>query len=427
MSGLDYGRGPFAEGEATIRAHILACARAACLPPKDELAQLSVLVGGMPRWDLVQQSLARRVAYLEGSLHNVPFDGYEWTLERIEAYVLGISEGKAATVMGPTDTLGKDRYYAVWPDTDWRAWERHPKVPTLWREVPSDQEQAAPPAPSMKLLPPDVGAADVGLEVATEGDPKTGGARPPVETPATSVASSPAPTAASSHAASSSGSSPSTGSPKAVDAPSSSAPKSAAPVGGDRPSLDELYAAPPVRAQASGTCCLCLKPFGFEELVRALRGHSAHFHCATPKPAAGVKTAHVGERIRELRKAAGLTQAELAKQIGVKASLLSEVERGKGELTPDQLGNLGSHLGVTQLDLNDVTRPLPKVTAHPAAGRGDVEEKPLAPPPEEPKPAAPPEEPKPAAALEPDELAEVEPRSSDLSWADTFESDGGCW
>ncbi|MCW8137284.1 MAG: hypothetical protein KIT58_00055 [Planctomycetota bacterium] len=81
---MDYGQGPFVEGERTVRAQILSCARGACLTPEFELATLTEVVEGMPRWDRVYQALPRRVVALLGRLRGVACDGYEWTLELIQ-------------------------------------------------------------------------------------------------------------------------------------------------------------------------------------------------------------------------------------------------------------------------------------------------------------------------------------------------------
>lgn len=346
--GLTYGEGAFTEGENTVRAQVLACARAAMFTPAHELEQLTAVVAGRPRWAIVHSELPARVVYLTARVKGAPFEGYVWTLEQIQKYVDGISEGKQRPPTQPSDCMGADKYYAEWEDGDWRAWERHPVVDVLWREVGSTAEEEPAPAaapPPMTIEPP---AAD-----------------PP-----------PAPAATSSAPSSSSGSATpqKPPAPASVPSASSAAPAPASPSrsstsAGDRPTHDELYAATPSRAQRSGTCCVCEKGYGFEELVKEVRGYVAHFHCARQAPPKA--TPSVGERIRELRKAAGLTQADLARQLGIKPSKLSEVERGKDELDDEALGQLSSYLGVTKLDVVEPERPMPKVLPHPAAGRGE--------------------------------------------------------
>jgi transcriptional regulator with XRE-family HTH domain len=58
----------------------------------------------------------------------------------------------------------------------------------------------------------------------------------------------------------------------------------------------------------------------------------------------------VGGRLRELRKERGLTQAELARQIGIQQSDLSRMEKGEYRVSLD---NLFKILGVFDLDLAD--------------------------------------------------------------------------
>jgi len=58
-----------------------------------------------------------------------------------------------------------------------------------------------------------------------------------------------------------------------------------------------------------------------------------------------MSTVHMGKRIRELREAAGMTQARLAKLIGVTRSAISQIESGltKG-VRPQHLLALSEHL-----------------------------------------------------------------------------------
>jgi len=60
----------------------------------------------------------------------------------------------------------------------------------------------------------------------------------------------------------------------------------------------------------------------------------------------------VGTLIKEARTAAGLTQEQLARKIsGLSATDISEAERGKKELTQDQLKKIAKVTGVTQASL----------------------------------------------------------------------------
>ncbi|MCW8137283.1 MAG: helix-turn-helix transcriptional regulator [Planctomycetota bacterium] len=151
--------------------------------------------------------------------------------------------------------------------------------------------------------------------------------------------------------------------------------------------------------------------------MKELQGHVAHFHCCkqAPPPAKGL---HVGERIRELRKGAGLTQAQLAKAAGIPAAKLSEVERGKAELDQDQLGQIASYLGVITLDVAEAGRPLPTVLEHPAAGRGEPEAE--EPPPVDDRDLKPVDDrdPKPANVMEPDHTwaEDLVERDAGLDW-----------
>lgn len=61
----------------------------------------------------------------------------------------------------------------------------------------------------------------------------------------------------------------------------------------------------------------------------------------------------VGHRIRENRKAAGLTVRELARRIGVSPSHVSQVERGIGALSVPALYAVAAELGVAMHELLD--------------------------------------------------------------------------
>ena len=63
-----------------------------------------------------------------------------------------------------------------------------------------------------------------------------------------------------------------------------------------------------------------------------------------------LEVAAIGSRLRELRKNRGLTQAELARQIGIQQSDLSRMEKGEYRVSLD---NLFKILGVFDLDLSE--------------------------------------------------------------------------
>ena len=63
-----------------------------------------------------------------------------------------------------------------------------------------------------------------------------------------------------------------------------------------------------------------------------------------------LEVAAIDSRLRELRKERGLTQAELARQIGIQQSDLSRMEKGEYRVSLD---NLFKILGVFDLDLAD--------------------------------------------------------------------------
>lgn len=63
-----------------------------------------------------------------------------------------------------------------------------------------------------------------------------------------------------------------------------------------------------------------------------------------------LEVAAIGSHLRELRKERGLTQAELARQIGIQQSDLSRMEQGEYRVSLD---NLFKILGVFDLDLAD--------------------------------------------------------------------------
>ncbi|MBE5795798.1 MAG: helix-turn-helix transcriptional regulator [Clostridiales bacterium] len=59
----------------------------------------------------------------------------------------------------------------------------------------------------------------------------------------------------------------------------------------------------------------------------------------------------LGHRIRTLRTASGLTQAELAERVGISASFLGHIERGTRVLSVDTLAALCAALSATPNDL----------------------------------------------------------------------------
>jgi transcriptional regulator with XRE-family HTH domain len=65
----------------------------------------------------------------------------------------------------------------------------------------------------------------------------------------------------------------------------------------------------------------------------------------------------VGERVRELRGAAGLTVRELARRIGVSASHVSQVERGIGSFSVPALYAVATELGVHMHEILDPQAP----------------------------------------------------------------------
>ena len=71
---------------------------------------------------------------------------------------------------------------------------------------------------------------------------------------------------------------------------------------------------------------------------------------AQKKQVGTLEVAAIGRRLRELRKERGLTQAELARQIGIQQSDLSRMEKGEYRVSLD---NLFKILGVFDLDLAD--------------------------------------------------------------------------
>jgi transcriptional regulator with XRE-family HTH domain len=74
------------------------------------------------------------------------------------------------------------------------------------------------------------------------------------------------------------------------------------------------------------------------------------------------EVAAIGSRLRRLRKERGLTQAELARQIGIQQSDLSRMEKGEYRVSLD---NLFKILGVFDLDLAEFFRSQEEVAEQP--------------------------------------------------------------
>src|SRR5690242_732629 len=62
----------------------------------------------------------------------------------------------------------------------------------------------------------------------------------------------------------------------------------------------------------------------------------------------GISNAALGRRIAQLREAAGLKQAELARQVTWSQAVLSRVEAGDRELTTEELDELLEHIGTPE-------------------------------------------------------------------------------
>ena len=72
----------------------------------------------------------------------------------------------------------------------------------------------------------------------------------------------------------------------------------------------------------------------------------------------------IGQRVRNLRRMLGLTQAELAERVGIAASFLGHIERGTRVLSLETLMALCAALSVTPNDLlgmehATISAPLP--------------------------------------------------------------------
>jgi transcriptional regulator with XRE-family HTH domain len=60
---------------------------------------------------------------------------------------------------------------------------------------------------------------------------------------------------------------------------------------------------------------------------------------------------HVGERIRELRTAAGYTQEIFAERAGLNRTHMSDIERGEANMTIQTLKVIADTLGVKMVEL----------------------------------------------------------------------------
>lgn len=61
----------------------------------------------------------------------------------------------------------------------------------------------------------------------------------------------------------------------------------------------------------------------------------------------------IGQRIRELRRASGMSQEALAEKMGISSKYLSSIERGKENPTLDTFISLAAALGVEFRDIFD--------------------------------------------------------------------------
>lgn len=86
---------------------------------------------------------------------------------------------------------------------------------------------------------------------------------------------------------------------------------------------------------------------------------SVHPHCPTcsckpPKPRPAANAAErVGRTIRVLRKSSGMSQADLAREIGLSRTSVVNIEAGRQRPTIDTLDAVGVALGVTTGSLVD--------------------------------------------------------------------------
>jgi transcriptional regulator with XRE-family HTH domain len=76
-----------------------------------------------------------------------------------------------------------------------------------------------------------------------------------------------------------------------------------------------------------------------------------------PAPVEISAPSHIGERLREARKRKGLTVREIARQIGVSPSLISQIERDKVNASVSTLWGLVTVLGLSMGDLFSEAAP----------------------------------------------------------------------
>ncbi len=92
----------------------------------------------------------------------------------------------------------------------------------------------------------------------------------------------------------------------------------------------------------------------------------------TPSPPTAVIRDHspivLGQRIKMLRVALGMTLKELEQKGGISATHVSEIERGKASPTIGALGRIAHALGLRPAELVE-PKELPDVTVHRAADR----------------------------------------------------------
>jgi transcriptional regulator with XRE-family HTH domain len=80
---------------------------------------------------------------------------------------------------------------------------------------------------------------------------------------------------------------------------------------------------------------------------------------AAPQPREIDPSSHIGPRLRDQRKALGLSLRELARRIGVSASLVSQIERDKVNPSVSTLYALARELGLKMGDLFDTDAVAP--------------------------------------------------------------------
>jgi len=79
--------------------------------------------------------------------------------------------------------------------------------------------------------------------------------------------------------------------------------------------------------------------------------------------ASAVASRQLGDEVRTARKAAGLTQAELAKRLGTNPTYVTNVEAGRANPTVGQIANIANALGMSYalhfeaVGRHDVTLP----------------------------------------------------------------------